>query len=127
MSQNPLEDKGINALSTTLSQRKYPLKSICFQSCSITHKSLYAFHTGLTTNPMILKHLQILNLTGNRIKEENCLTLLFSNPENVLEELQLSDVEFPLESVRVLFSFSSFISLIQLFSLVFSFVGNIVV
>lgn len=98
LSQNPLEDKGINALSTTLSQRKYPLKSICLQSCSITHKSLYAFHTGLTTNPMILKHLQILNLTGNRIKEENCLTLLFSNSENVLEELQLSDVEFPLES-----------------------------
>lgn len=99
LSNNHLEDKGINALSSSLSQRKFPLRSIYLQSCSISQKSLYSFHTGLTTNSIILKNLQILNLTGNRIKEENCLTLLFSNPDNVLEEFHLSDVEFSLEAV----------------------------
>ena len=91
---------GLNVLSSSLVNRKYPLKSINLRQCSVTHKSLINFHTGLVSNPVLLKNLKILNLTGNRIREENCVTILFSNPENVLEELHFSDVEFNLESVK---------------------------
>ncbi|CAF2649231.1 unnamed protein product [Rotaria sp. Silwood2] len=98
LSNNAIEDKGLNALSTILQQRKLPLRSFNLQSCSISHKSLSNFNTALVNNNCILKSLKILNLSGNRIKEENCITLLFSNNENVLEELHLSDIEFGLES-----------------------------
>ena len=59
------------ALSPSLQQRKLPLISINLQSCSLTHKSLYAFNTTLITNNFLLKSLQIINFSGNRIKEEN--------------------------------------------------------
>ncbi|CAF4915409.1 unnamed protein product, partial [Rotaria sp. Silwood1] len=98
LSNNTIEDKGLNALSTALQQRKCPIRSFNLQSCSVTHKSLYNFNTALINNNFIIKNLKILNLSGNRIKEENCITLLFSNNENVLEELHLSDIEFSLES-----------------------------
>jgi Ran GTPase-activating protein (RanGAP) involved in mRNA processing and transport len=98
LSNNALEDKGLVTLSSSLQQRKLPLRSLNLQSCSITHKSLHVFHTALITNNNLLKSLQILNLSGNRIKDENCITLLFSNNENVLEELHLTDIEFSLET-----------------------------
>ncbi|CAF3836161.1 unnamed protein product [Rotaria sordida] len=98
LSNNTFEDKGLNVLSTALQQRKLPLRSFNLQSCSITHKSLYGFNSSLINNNYILKNLKILDLSGNRIKEENCITILFSNNENVLEELHLSDIEFNLES-----------------------------
>ncbi|CAF1023065.1 unnamed protein product, partial [Adineta steineri] len=98
LSNNTLEDKGLINLSSSLQQRKLPLRSINLQSCSITHKSLQTFHTTLMNNTCLLKNLQTLNLSGNRIKEENCITILFSNNDNMLEELHLSDVEFSLES-----------------------------
>jgi hypothetical protein len=59
------------ALSSSLQQRKLPLRSLNLQSCSITHKSLHVLNTALTTNNYLLKTLQILNLSGNRIKDEN--------------------------------------------------------
>lgn len=71
LSHNALEDKGLSTLNTSLQQRKSPLVSINLQSCSLTHKSLYGFHTALVTNNNLLRYLQILNLAGNRIKEEN--------------------------------------------------------
>ncbi|CAF0976859.1 unnamed protein product [Rotaria sordida] len=98
LSNNTLEDKGLIALSSSLQQRKLPLKSINLQSCSLTHKSLHVFNTALINNNYLLRNLQILNLSGNRIKEENCITILFQNNENILEELHLSDTEFSLES-----------------------------
>jgi hypothetical protein len=63
--------QGLIALSSSFQQRKLPLRSINLQSCSITHKSLQVFHTALINNNFLLKNLQILNLSGNRIKEEN--------------------------------------------------------
>ncbi|CAF3056472.1 unnamed protein product [Rotaria socialis] len=98
LSNNALEDKGLIALSSSLQQRKLPLISINLQSCSLTHKSLLVFNTAIINNNNLLKNLQILNLSGNRIKEENCITILFQNNDNVLEELHLSDIEFNLES-----------------------------
>ncbi|UJR27563.1 hypothetical protein I4U23_008845 [Adineta vaga] len=98
LSNNALEDKGLSILSSALQQRKLPFVSINLQSCSLTHKGLHGFHTALTTNTYLLKSLRTLNLFGNRIKEENCITILFHNPENVLEDLYLSDLEFNLES-----------------------------
>ena len=71
MSHNALEDKGLSTLNTSLQQRKSPLISINLQSCSLTQKSLYHFHTALVTNNYLLRNLKILNLAGNRIKEEN--------------------------------------------------------
>jgi hypothetical protein len=86
LSNNALEDKGIfhlneffflivslglTSLCSSFHQRKLPLISINLQSCSLTHKSLYALHTQLITNNHLLRNLQILNLAGNRIKEEN--------------------------------------------------------
>jgi hypothetical protein len=62
---------GLVTLSSSLQQRKLPLRSLNLQSCSITHKSLHAFHTALIANSYILKNLQILNLSGNRVKDEN--------------------------------------------------------
>ncbi|CAM4889502.1 unnamed protein product [Rotaria socialis] len=98
LSNNAFEDKGLNVLSTTLQQRKLPLRSVNLQSCSITHKSLSLFNATLANNSYLLKSLKILNLSGNRIKDESCVTVLFSNGENVLEELHLSDIEFSLDS-----------------------------
>ncbi|CAF0852401.1 unnamed protein product [Adineta ricciae] len=98
LSFNPLEDKGLIALCSSLQQRKLPIRSLNLQSCSISHKSLQIFNTALISNSFILKNLRILNISGNRIKEESCVTLLFSNSDNVLEELHLSDIEFSLES-----------------------------
>ncbi|CAF2605251.1 unnamed protein product [Rotaria sp. Silwood2] len=99
LSNNALEDKGLIALSSSLQQRKLPLVSINLQSCSLTHKSLHVFNTTLINNNNLLRTVQILNLSGNRIKEENCITILFQNNENILEELHLSDIEFSLESL----------------------------
>ncbi len=62
---------GLIALSSSLQQRKLPLISINIQSCSLTQKSLHVFNTALMNNSYLLKSLQILNLSGNRIKEEN--------------------------------------------------------
>jgi len=59
------------SLSPSLQQRKLPLISINLQSCSLTHKSLLVFNTALIINHNLLTNLQILNLSGNRIKEEN--------------------------------------------------------
>ncbi|CAF1992841.1 unnamed protein product [Rotaria magnacalcarata] len=98
LSNNALEDKGLNVLNAALQQRKLPLRSINLQSCSITHKSLCLFNASLANNNYILKSLKILNLSGNRIKHESCVAVLFSNGENVLEELHLSDIEFSLDS-----------------------------
>ncbi|CAF0821938.1 unnamed protein product [Adineta ricciae] len=98
LSNNAIEDKGLIALSSTLQQRKLPLVSINLQSCSITHKGLHAFNAALVANNNLMKTLQTFNLFGNRIKEDNCLTLLFQNSDNVLEDLYLSDLEFSLES-----------------------------
>lgn len=109
---------GLIALSAALPQRKSPLLSVNLQSCSLTYKSLQAFNTALVNNSHVLTSLRSLNLAGNRVKEENvraerlarevsrslrfqCLTILFQNPENVLEDLFLSDLEFSLESVSV--------------------------
>lgn len=58
-------------LTPALQQRKLPLTSINLQYCSLTHKSLLGFHTALVTNNHLLRNVQSLNLTGNRIKEEN--------------------------------------------------------
>ncbi|CAF3341597.1 unnamed protein product [Rotaria sp. Silwood1] len=99
LSNNALEDKGLIALCSSLQQRKLPLISINLQSCSLTHKSLHVFNTAIINNNNLLRTLQILNLSGNRIKEENCITILFQNNENILEELHLSDIEFNLESL----------------------------
>ena len=59
------------ALASALQQRKQPLVSIHLQSCSLTHKSLLAFNTAIMNNSCVLRSLQVLNLAGNRIKEEN--------------------------------------------------------
>ncbi|CAF0872120.1 unnamed protein product [Adineta steineri] len=98
LSHNTLEDKGLIALSSSLQQCKSPITSINLQSCSLTHKSLHVFNAALINNTNLLKNLKCLNLSGNRIKEENCITILFQNNENILEELHLSDIEFSLES-----------------------------
>ena len=67
---------GLISLSSSLSQRKLPLMSINLQSCSLTHKSLQVFNTALMNNNYLLKNLQIINLSGNRIKEENVYLLI---------------------------------------------------
>ncbi len=61
----------MTSLNSSLQQRKLPLISINLQSCSLTHKSLLVFNTALIVNNNLLTNLQILNLSGNRIKEEN--------------------------------------------------------
>ena len=63
--------EGLTTLSSSFQQRKLPLRSINLQSCALTHKSLYVFNTALITNNNLLKTLQCVNLSGNRIKEEN--------------------------------------------------------
>lgn len=62
---------GLLALTAAIQQRKSPLRSLNLQSCSISHKSLHGFHTALTSNNNLIKYLQVINLTGNRIKDEN--------------------------------------------------------
>lgn len=74
--------KGIMALTSCLQQRKLPLRSINLQSCSITHRSLLAFNTALIINSYLLKSVQILNLAGNRIKEDNVRFYLLKRKMN---------------------------------------------
>ena len=62
---------GLIGLGSHLQQRKLPLRSLCLQSCSITHRGLHLFNTAIVNNTQLSKHLQVLNLSGNRIKEEN--------------------------------------------------------
>jgi len=71
LSYNPIEDKGLTILNSSLQQRKLPINSLNLQFCGLTQKSLYLFNTSLITNQHLLKSLKILNFSGNRIKEEN--------------------------------------------------------
>jgi len=99
LSSNTLEDKGLLALNNAIQQRKLPLISLNLQSCGLTQKSLQIFNTTLMNNTSLVPHLQMVNLAGNRLKEENCLSVLFNQPENNLEELHLTDLEFSLETL----------------------------
>ena len=66
-----LSIQGLANLTAALQQRQLPLRSLNLQSCSITHKSLRAFNTTLINNSYLFKYLKILNLSGNRIKDEH--------------------------------------------------------
>ncbi len=68
-------------LNSSLNQRKLPLRSINLQSCSLTHKSLLVFNTALTNNNYLLKNLQIVNLSGNRIKEDTVCREIWKKKE----------------------------------------------
>ncbi|CAF0761161.1 unnamed protein product, partial [Didymodactylos carnosus] len=98
LSHNSIDDKSLIQLSEKLQQRKIPLITLNFTSCNLTHKSVHLFNTALSNNPLLSRTLTSVNFSGNKLKEETDITVLFSN-ENNIEELQLGDNEFNVESL----------------------------
>ncbi|KAF6031886.1 LRRC16A [Bugula neritina] len=98
LSGNILEDKGISYLSEAISNMVHGMQSLDLAQCSIGNKGVNRLMESISSNHIMANTLCTLYLSGNNLKGDELRALYnFLAQPNVLQKLDLSDTETPLE------------------------------
>ncbi|KAM3608897.1 uncharacterized protein V6R79_006487 [Siganus canaliculatus] len=104
LSGNPIEDKGVIALSKELGNLAEGLKHLSLSRVSMTAKGLGCLSKMLSSTQRISESLVHLNLSGNPgslMTEEATFLFKFLSSANALCHLDLSDTNCPLDTLFV--------------------------
>ncbi|XP_035498604.2 capping protein, Arp2/3 and myosin-I linker protein 2 isoform X2 [Scophthalmus maximus] len=104
LSGNPIEDKGVIALSQDLGNLAEGLKHLSLSRVSMTAKGLGCLSQLLSSNPLFSASLTHLDLSGNPsslVTEEATFLFRFLSSTNSLSHLDLSDTSCPLDTLFV--------------------------
>ncbi|XP_017289392.2 capping protein, Arp2/3 and myosin-I linker protein 2 isoform X2 [Kryptolebias marmoratus] len=117
LSGNPIEDKGVIALSQELQHLEAGLKHLSLRSVSMTAKGLGCLSQVLSSNQQFSSSLTHLDLSGNPgslVTEEATFLFKFLSNTNSLSYLDLSDTSCPLDTLFVSLSAGCCFKLIHL-------------
>ncbi|XP_054476721.1 capping protein, Arp2/3 and myosin-I linker protein 2 [Anoplopoma fimbria] len=104
LSSNPIEDKGVIALSQELENLAEGLKHLSLSRVSMTAKGLGCLSQVLSSNPLFSASLTHLDLSGNPgslVTEDATFLFKFLSSTNSLSHLDLSDTNCPLDTLFV--------------------------
>ncbi|KAF6716305.1 Leucine-rich repeat-containing protein 16B [Oryzias melastigma] len=104
LSGNPIEDKGVLALSPQLHRLDEGLKHLSLSCVSMTAKGLGSLGTVLSSNkifPASLTHLDLSKNPGSLSTEDAMFLFSFLSSSNSLSHLDLSDTSCPLDTLFV--------------------------
>ncbi|XP_039988071.1 capping protein, Arp2/3 and myosin-I linker protein 2 [Xiphias gladius] len=104
LSGNPIEDKGIIALSQELGYLAQGLKHLSLSRVSMTARGLGCLSQLLSSSPLFSASLTHLDLSGNPsslVTEEATFLFKFLSSTNSLSHLDLSDTNCPLDTLFV--------------------------
>ncbi|XP_078804446.1 capping protein, Arp2/3 and myosin-I linker protein 2 isoform X3 [Oryzias latipes] len=104
LSGNPIEDKGVTALSQQLHLLDEGLKHLSLSCISMTAKGLGSLSTVLSSNQLFsasLTHLDLSKNPGSLSTEDAMFLFSFLSNKNSLSHLDLSDTSCPLDTLFV--------------------------
>ncbi|XP_038562432.1 capping protein, Arp2/3 and myosin-I linker protein 2 isoform X2 [Micropterus salmoides] len=104
LSGNPIEDKGVIALSQELGNLAEGLKHLSLSRVSMTARGLGCLSQVLSSTQMLSASLTHLDLSGNPgslVTEEATFLFKFLSSTNSLSHLDLSDTNCPLDTLFV--------------------------
>ncbi|XP_059189183.1 NACHT, LRR and PYD domains-containing protein 12-like [Centropristis striata] len=103
LSQNHLEDQGLELLSDWLKKPQCILEILRLADCEFTKRGFAALTSSLKSNPA---HLRVLDLTGNYLVDSDVKDLceFLADPRCRLQTLNLNQCSLPAESWRSLTS-----------------------
>ncbi|XP_027128545.1 capping protein, Arp2/3 and myosin-I linker protein 2 isoform X2 [Larimichthys crocea] len=104
LSGNPIEDKGVIALSPELGNLAEGLKHLSLSRVSMTARGLGCLSQVLSSNQLFSTSLSHLDLSGNPgslVTEEATFLFRFLSRTNSLSHLDLSDTNCPLDTLFV--------------------------
>ncbi|XP_067444796.1 capping protein, Arp2/3 and myosin-I linker protein 2 isoform X2 [Thunnus thynnus] len=104
LSGNPIEDKGVIALSQELGNLSEGLKYLSLSRVSMTARGLGCLSQVLFTNQLFsvsLTHLDLSGNPGSLVTEEATFLFKFLSSANSLSHLDLSDTNCPLDTLFV--------------------------
>ncbi|KAL6100246.1 carmil1 [Pungitius sinensis] len=100
LSNNPLEDKGVSALSAQLAKLPMGLKHLNLSRTSMSPKGVNSLCQALAANPSVAAALAHLDLSGNSLRGDDLQNLhSFLSHPNCLQTLDLSNSDCSLEQV----------------------------
>uniref|UniRef100_A0A3Q4H458 Capping protein regulator and myosin 1 linker 2 n=1 Tax=Neolamprologus brichardi TaxID=32507 RepID=A0A3Q4H458_NEOBR len=109
LSGNPIEDKGVIALSQNLENLEKGLKRLSLSRVSMTARGLGCLSQVLSSSQRFSTSLTHLDLSGNTsslVTEEATFLFKFLSSTNSLSYLDLSDTSCPLDTVKISFFLS---------------------
>ncbi|XP_067947644.1 F-actin-uncapping protein LRRC16A-like isoform X2 [Watersipora subatra] len=97
---NAIEDKGMTYLGEAIGNMTHGMQSLVLAQCSVTARGVNKLMEGIAHNHIMANTLHTLNLSSNSLKAEELLQLYqFLAQPNVLQKLDLSDTDSPLDSL----------------------------
>ncbi|XP_072242642.1 capping protein, Arp2/3 and myosin-I linker protein 2 [Leuresthes tenuis] len=117
LSGNPIEDKGVTALSQELQHLDEGLKHLSLSRVSMTARGLGCLSQVLSSSQLFSTSLNHLDLSGNPgslVTEEATFLFKFLSSTNSLSHLDLSDTSCPLDTLFVSLSAGCCYKLIHL-------------